>query len=289
MRRAISGVIVCAAVTALSGQAPVFRSTLDFVTVDVSVRQGHRPVTDLTPGDFEVLDNGHRQDVAEAAYASWPIEVTLVTDLSLSVEGGLLVSLKRAIDHVGSGLRPTDRIHLVGFNHVIGERPSPPAGTLLSGLLPAPAGATALFDAVIASAIRPRDPTMRPMLIVFTDGADTMSFLSERTLTEVSRRVDTAIFIVAVGDATPAGVVVPHARLYETLAASTGGAVAMLSRAEDLGSAFLRAVDSFRASYVLRYAFDGPAMPGWHDIAVRVTRPGRYDIRARNGYVAARP
>jgi hypothetical protein len=48
---------------------------------------------------------------------------------------------------------------------------------------------------------------------------------------------------------------------------------------------FLRALDDFRTSYVLRYAAEGVARAGWHEIAVRVIKPGtRYDVRARKGY-----
>jgi hypothetical protein len=55
---------------------------------------------------------------------------------------------------------------------------------------------------------------------------------------------------------------------------------------DGLPRAFLRALDDFRSSYVLRYSPHGVAAGGWHEIAVRVTRPGRgYVVRARKGYV----
>ncbi len=51
-------------------------------------------------------------------------------------------------------------------------------------------------------------------------------------------------------------------------------------------AAFLRALEDFRTSYVLRYTLEGVSSAGWHDVAVRVVKPGtRYQVRARRGYV----
>ena len=55
-------------------------------------------------------------------------------------------------------------------------------------------------------------------------------------------------------------------------------------RNQDLGPAFVRALNDFRTSYVLRYAIQGQAKAGWHELQVRVTRPGEYEVRARKGY-----
>ena len=55
----------------------------------------------------------------------------------------------------------------------------------------------------------------------------------------------------------------------------------------EISSAFLRAIDDFRASYVLRFTPEAVPAPGWHELGVRVTRPGtRYTVRARKGYHA---
>ena len=61
----------------------------------------------------------------------------------------------------------------------------------------------------------------------------------------------------------------------------------MLQRNANLADSFVQMIDAFRASYVMRYVFQGKAKAGWHDVAVRLKRPGRYDVRWRRGYVAA--
>jgi hypothetical protein len=53
---------------------------------------------------------------------------------------------------------------------------------------------------------------------------------------------------------------------------------------ESVGRQFRRVLDDYRSGYVLQYVPDGISPAGWHEITVTVTRPGKYDIRARKGY-----
>ena len=45
-------------------QSATFKATVDAVTVDVSVRDGTKVVSNLTAGDFTLLDNGVPQQIA---------------------------------------------------------------------------------------------------------------------------------------------------------------------------------------------------------------------------------
>jgi len=56
--------------------------------------------------------------------------------------------------------------------------------------------------------------------------------------------------------------------------------------ADLLNAPFLRALDEFRTSYVLRYTLQGVKRAGWHDLSVRIVKPGtNYSVRARRGYI----
>ena len=61
----------------------------------------------------------------------------------------------------------------------------------------------------------------------------------------------------------------------------TGGTYRPASRGTD---AFKAILEDFRSSYLLRYTPRGVAAPGWHEIKIKVTRPGSFTIRARKGY-----
>jgi len=228
--------------------------------------------------------------VLDVTFETLPVDVTMVADISSSVQGALLMSLHRAIDRVQLGLRPADRVHLVGFNEAIGEvTPAMRTGTTLSALLPEPAGGTSLFDALVVSSVRPIDENYRHMVLVFTDGIDTTSILDADTVDAVARRLSATFFVVALEaqgrpEVRPATVTPSHRWLLESITDVTGGQLLSLAAGSDLQPAFVRALDTFRASYVIRYAPSDISRQGWHDITVRVLRPGRFDVRARRGY-----
>jgi hypothetical protein len=72
--------------------------------------------------------------------------------------------------------------------------------------------------------------------------------------------------------------------MLRALADATGGAVTVVQRDEDLGASFIRELEQFRTSYVLRYSPTGVPAGGWHDVETRLNRQGRYEVRARKGY-----
>jgi predicted ATP-grasp superfamily ATP-dependent carboligase len=67
----------------------------------------------------------------------------------------------------------------------------------------------------------------------------------------------------------------------DTAVQATGGSLHHINE----GLAMLDAVVlDFRKSYVLSYVPHGVASAGPHEIAVSITRPGSFAVRARKGY-----
>jgi VWFA-related protein len=245
----------------------------------------------VTAKDFELRDNGVVQPIADLTREALPIDITFIVDVSGSLDGELLSSLHRAVNGIGRSLRPEDRARLISFNHRVRD-----LGEFAGGRLPdaatafgTPGGETSLFDAMVLALVRPTDAGHRQMAIVFTDGRDTLSYLGEDDVMIAAKRAHIALFMVAVTDGTKQRPLPsPHEKLFRSLAETTGGQAEILQSDEDLGPSFLRALEDFRTSYVLRYIKAGGVEPGWHELAVRVTRPGQYDVRARKGYFGTR-
>jgi Ca-activated chloride channel homolog len=272
-------------------QQMVFRSAVDSVLVDVSVQQRGRPVTDLTAADFDLRDAGVPQHVTDVSREALPVDVTFVVDLSGSVQGPILDALTRAITAASQRLGQADRSEVITFNQRIRQaRPMSDGGLPASFRLGTPLQQTSLLDALAIALVEPHDPGRRHLALVFTDGLDTTSFLDGATVVELARRSQMAVFAVALTGGTVRTPQRPeHQALFESLAATSGGTLTVLQRDQDLGDSFTRALDDFRTSYVLRYTYDGPSRPGWHELTVRLTRRGTYDVRARQGYFAAKP
>jgi VWFA-related protein len=279
--------IAVATLAAPTPQQPVFRSAVDSVSVDVAVFDGRRPVSGLTAADFEVLDNGVAQTVLDASYEIVPIDVTLLLDVSGSVEGPFLRTLIRAASDVGRRLRPADRATLIAFNDRVRELARDATG---NQLIKATAGIqargdTSLFDALAFSLITDRPPGRRQMMIVLTDGRDTMSVLDSGVVLDAARRSNIAVFFVILG---PRPLTLLNPPILESVATQTGGVLQMITGDADLSVSFLRAFDDFRASYVVRYTATGVPRGGWHDIGIRVKRPNNATVRARKGYFGVR-
>jgi VWFA-related protein len=273
--------MVVAGARAGAQDAAVFRSNVDAVTVGVSVQRGGRPVSDLTQADFELADNGVAQTIGALSYEKLPIDLTVLLDVSTSVNARLLDQLRRAVVDLRKGLLPQDRLRLVLVNMRIRrvvDFDDPPAAIDAAFADLTSGGASAVLDALAVSLASPAPPDRRQFAVIFTDGKDSISINTPDMLLDTARRTTAAVSIVL---ATPLRR--PADRVYADLAAETGGQVVSLLPGETFGATLRRALDQFRSSYVLTYTPTGVPRPGAHTIAVRVKRSG-VDVRARKGY-----
>jgi VWFA-related protein len=267
------------------------------VSVDVMVKRGGRPAVGLTADDFDLFDNGVRQRIQSVQTETVPLNVMLALDVSSSTEGRPLADLRDAARAVVSSLRADDRMSLLTFSeHVELRAPWTQDAARLRRAIAGTfaAGGTALRDAVFSAIGLREGVTGRVLLIVFTDGFDTVSWLSIRDVVAAAERADVAIHAVQtipVPERTDAELrrqLLEHPQLNEAfllpiLAGDTGGTVVSVLDTRDVRPAFLRIIDEFRSGYVLTYSPDGVPTKGWHPIEVRL-KGTRGDVHARRGY-----
>jgi VWFA-related protein len=271
----------------LSAQNTTFHSVATSVMLDVSVKRNGQTLTGLTANDFRLTDNGVPQTITDVSRERMPVDVTFIADLVGTAEGPWLEGFRRSLETVRSRLRGEDRARLVLFDPRIKEVSGleERAVNIRAENRPAEGGASALLDAIAVSLVRDINPDYRRMAILMTDGEDGGSFLDEPALFDVAARTDVAVFVVAVTDGTTRVPQRPrNERMLRTLAETTGGALTIVQRDADLGVSFVRELEDFRTSYVLRYEPSGVPGDGWHSVDVRINRPGRFEVRARKGY-----
>jgi len=279
--------------------APTFTSGVDVVRLDVSVvdRNG-APVRGLTAADFIVTDQGRRQEVQSLAVDQLPLSVQLVLDVSGSVSGRRLERLIAAANGLLTALRPGDRAGLVTFSHQLLAPIDMTADiaavrAALRGIVSS--GRTAMRDAVQLALAKTDDSESRRLVLVFTDGVDNASWLSEKAIIESASRAAVVIHVVRVtardeeyersfgvwtGRST--------ATLVEELTEAAGGRVWSAASEDDLERLFTRALDEMRARYVLTFTPPRPVRPGWHELKVRLRRGGG-EVTARRGYFVVAP
>jgi VWFA-related protein len=260
-------------------QAPTFSAKVEAVRVDVLVTREGRPLLGLRPGDFEVRDNGVRQQVDLATFDQVPLNVILAFDVSASVAGQPLQHLRSAGRGVLDGLKPADRAALVTFSHVVAQR-SPLTADLaaLRGTLDRTRakGSTSLYDGAYAGLAIGEADAGRGVMVLFSDGLDTASWLSPDAVLDAVRGTDVVVY----GVATPGSRGQPFLK---DLTDSTGGSLFPVESTTDLRSVFLDILDEFRHRYLVSYTPSGVPREGWHRLDVRV-RGGK--VRARPGYRA---
>ncbi len=301
--------VVLAAVVA--AQQPIFKAGVDAVRVDVLATSGKRPITGLTAGDFELLDSGVRQQIDAISLEDVPLNLLLALDTSSSVRGKPLEHLKEAAHAAIASLRPADRAALVTFSHVIRlDTPfSADAAAIERAIDRVEAGgSTALGDAAFAALAMREGIDGRMLVLLFTDGLDTISWLSPLTVIEQARRSDVVVDAVRLGTITdpiedvrrrfrmappPPGqmrrLFLEEPQLFRqeflsALADETGGQLIVASTTRGLRDVFVKIVSEFKTRYVLTYSPKDVPPTGWHPIEVRL-KDKKGDVRARRGYV----
>ena len=299
MRAALLVVLMAAAAGAVyaSGQdKPAFRAGVDAVQVPVSVRDGNRPVTGLSAGDFVLTDNDVAQEVQAMSVESLPIDVTLILDTSGSTTV-IAERLAREVQQIARLLRPTDALRLLCIDTRVEElRPMTPVkATLDLGAIPRQNGYSSVHDALAVALMRAGAADRRHLVVAITDALDTMSLTTSDRVREVASRSEALLQIVmvrppAVFRATRSFVRPrfneQHILVLTEAAERTGGELRDrgLFSDPDPVAAFKKVFDDFRQSYVLRYAPRGVETAGWHELAVSLPKSPKFSIRARRGY-----
>jgi len=260
---------------------PTFRSAIERVQLDVSVTRGGRPLADLTAADFVVTDNGTVQTIESARLTDLPLSIQLVLDVSGSVSGTRLKRLIEAGQRLLATLTARDRVGLITFSNEVHVRVGLTADfeSVRRALADVTAsGMTSVQDAMALALELPAAADTRPLVLLFTDGHDTTSWLTHDELIELARRADVVIHVVEVPDRSTTAQTLP-----ERLAEAAGGRVWQASSDDDLARLFTRALEEMRSRYVIAFTPSRTGVAGWHELKVRL-KNGRADIKARPGY-----
>src|SRR5262249_44184891 len=141
-------------------------------------------------------------------------------------------------------------------------------------------GDTSLVDGVYASLVLGEGDLNRSLVLVFTDGVDSSSWLQEGAAFDTAKRGAAVVYGVAPG--MPA-----KATFLQDLTKMTGGRL-ITDRSADLSRTFVDVLNEFRHRYLLGYSPQGVSRTGYHTLEVRV-RGGKdksIAVSVRPGYLA---
>jgi len=190
--------------------------------------------------------------------------------------------LREASRALLSRLAPGEAAGLVAFSHVVTVvEPMTADLKRIVAALPrmTASGDTSLIDATSLGLSLAEQGDGRGLLVIFSDGFDTMSWQSEDAVLRSAKGFETVAYAVSAVKPGESG------RFLRDITNATGGKVLEVGSTDRLQSAFLAILEEFRERYLLSYTPTGVAKGGWHDIEVRVKRRG-VGTRARAGYFA---
>jgi len=280
---------------ALVAQQPtVFRTDVNLVRVVTTVKtQAGQIVGTLAKDEFEVYDNGVKQQVEIFEHQT---EQALSVVLMVDTSGSTAKELKYEADSasrffhalLGEG-NLQDAAALYTFNWEVREQqPFTRDVKALDArlkLLHGEAG-TAMYDAVYLGAQRLEPRQGRKVIVVVTDGGDTVSKVNVHKALEAAQLADAIIYAIVVMPITnDAGRNIGGEHALEFMASGTGGRCFLPTVGDELDKAFNAIITELRTQYLLGYYPRNVPLnqDRFHKLEVRVTRP---DLRvsARNGY-----
>jgi VWFA-related protein len=274
----------------LAQETPVFRADVEAVYVDVYVTRRGAPVSGLSERDFVVKDNGVAQAARVVERDEAPLTAVLVLDCSDSVAGAKLDFLKAAAGSFVRGLHPRDEAALVVFQSRV--QLLHPATTDREALLDAIArmtadGSTSLIDALFVG-LKSRWGDGRPVLVLFSDGRDSASWLENEDLLRAARESSTTVYVVRTREVEAGSGESGQDYLLRRVVETTGGSSWSSGSGPEIEAAFRQVLETVNARYVLAYEPTGVARAGRHRIELKV-RGGGVEVRARREYFVPNP
>ena len=287
-----------------------FRSGVDIVRLSVTAREtGGQLVHDLRPEEFEVYEDGVRQDTGPVGHHETPISVVLLLDRSGSMmQGDKMMHAKDGVINFVKALKPGDEALVISFDDSIDAlgRFGLDAKTIERAVKRVDAGAgTRLYDAIIEGARAIADPGRKEKraIVILSDGADTTSLARLDGAIEAVRIAEAPVYAIAIeygyGDsAFPARRTTTGDPLWRQLRGysdldplhrltdGTGGWTYPIEASKRCTEICIRIADELRNQYLLGYYPTNTERDGrWREIEVRTTRSG-LTLVTRSGYYA---
>jgi Ca-activated chloride channel family protein len=277
---------------------PAFRAGVDIVSLNVTAAVGERAfVTNLAQGDFEVFEDGVKQDVRFFASGQLPIALSLLLDTSASMETRMRTVQEAAVgfaQHLG----PHDLAQVIDFDSRVRilQQFTPVKRELESAIFATSAGgSTALYNAIYISLKeltkmhgQTTEDVRREAVVVLSDGEDTSSLVGYEEVLDLAKRSETAIYAIGLRSEESGrrrGFNEAEFVLRQ-LSQETGGRAFFLKHVDELVDIYDLISEELSSQYTLGYVPKNPRRDGaWRRVVVRILRDGA-TARTKQGYYA---
>ncbi|MDT5262539.1 MAG: Ca-activated chloride channel, partial [Acidobacteriota bacterium] len=267
-------------------------SNLVIIPASVVDSRGHA-IMDLKVEDFELRVDGEVKVIGDLSRSETPVHVALLFDNSASLSAAREFEKQAAVKFFRSVVRPIDRaaVYSISTTPTLAQGLTNDVPRLVRTIerFGKPDGATALFDALTQAADYMRPLAGRKVLIVVSDGTDTVSDASFDEAVNRALRAECQVYVVQTRQVEDPNLHDPvsEQRMYH-LTEQTGGAVYIPRSIEELDAVFTQISLDLSQQYLLSYYPQEERKDKFFRfISVRVKARPSLRVRARKGFYPA--
>ncbi|HSE30711.1 MAG TPA: VWA domain-containing protein [Pyrinomonadaceae bacterium] len=262
----------------------------------------------LDQKDFEVLEDGKKQEIAFFAAADAPFDLLLLLDVSGSTSGKLKLirnSARRFVD----AARPIDRLAIMTFsdqpymlsNYSLDRRQLKKDIEYVDDAY----GGTNFWDSLddVLKNMVPRNPTRRTAIVVMTDGVDNAipevkgegSRTAFETLLENVRRSEALVFPIYLDtqkkdeknpEIPHSAYAIAHEQLSQ-IATGSGTTLYHAAKLQDLDQVYAQVIRDLGRIYSIGYRPSNRTLDGkWRHVEVHLVGRPNLQARTKRGYYA---
>ncbi|HXW07214.1 MAG TPA: VWA domain-containing protein [Vicinamibacterales bacterium] len=292
-RHAAVLVVVACAVTALAARQR-FKAGVELVTLSVTVTDGPRYVMDLEQEEFEVFEDGAKQNITFFSRIQQPIALAILLDTSASMDERLETAQEAAVGFARR-MKPEDVTEVIDFDSQVRilQTFTNDAAALEKAIRSTSVnGSTSLYNAIYISLkelkkvrAQSAEEIRRQAIVVLSDGDDTSSLVAYDEVLDLAKRSETAIYAIGLKPSSSMRTEFKEAEfVLKQLSNETGGRAFFVTSVTELPKIYEQISHELSNQYSLAYTSRNPLRNGaWRRIVVRVTRPG-LSARTRQGY-----
>ena len=280
---------------ALKTHTKPMKVDVDLVLIPATITDPmNRLVTGLERHNFELFENGQKQDIRHFSSEDAPLSLGVIFDMSGSM-GNKIEKSREAVVEFFRTANPQDEFFMISFS----ERPEMVAdftssvediqGKMVSIL---PKGRTALLDAIYMGLNKMRQAhEQKKALLIISDGGDNHSRYTESEIKSLVKEADVQLYAIGIFDSTPR---TEEERMGPTMLSAitdvTGGRTFTIDNPNELADVATKIGVELRNQYVLGYRPKNPVHDGkWRKVKVKLNPPKGLPplhVYAKTGYYA---
>lgn len=280
---------------ALKTHTKPMKVDVDLVLIPATITDPlNRLVTGLERTNFELFENGEKQEIRHFSSEDAPLSLGVIFDMSGSMNNKLEKAREAVVEFFRTA-NPQDEFFMIAFS----ERPELLSdftssvediqGKLVTTVAK---GRTALLDAIYLGLNKMRHAhEQKKALLIISDGGDNHSRYTESEIKSLVKEADVQIYAIGIFDANPS---TTEERMGPTMLGAitdvTGGRTYTIDNPNELADVATKIGIELRNQYVLGYRPKNPVHDGkWRKVRVKLNPPKGLPplhVYSKTGYYA---